>query len=165
MSKRILNIYNLVSLILVPSAIWGFDLFIHLLETSFPSTMIWIIFLTISLPICGYLLIVATYKYLSDKLPNMLPPEIPAVVGFLYAQPIYMIMLSIVIDGKGGAYPLSFFEAMKTILLLTPIVPISTVMISTYDGTLLAVPLTCLSIILAGRRCMKKVKKNTALLK
>lgn len=155
MQKRILNIYNLVPLILVPSAIWGFDLVIHLFTNWIPSayTWIWLLFLTISLPLCGYLLITTIYKYFSGKLPNMLPPEIPALLGFIYAQPMYMILLKLATE---GVYSISFVEATKTILILTPIVPISTIMISTYDGTLLAVPLTCLSIILAGRRCRQK---------
>ncbi len=145
--KRILCIYNVVPLFIVPTVIWGYDLGVHLLLQPIVSTKLWLAFLTISLPIIGYLTVSQIYKHMRSHIDQILPLEITGVIGMLYAQPCYMIILTISFEGIDS---ISLTEAIKTILLLMPIVPFSTVMISASDGTLLAVPLACLAMLLAG---------------
>jgi len=158
MRGRILSKYNLIPLLLVPATLWGLDLLIHFSLGSAVTPMIWISVLTLCLPVAGYFLIIQLYKHLLNRLPEMLLPEIPGLIGFLYSQSMYMIVTKLVGEGFSS---ISFKEAVKTILTLTPIVPISTIMISTYGGSLLAVPLTCLTMILAGYRCRRKSKAQS----
>ncbi len=145
--NRIFCIYNFIPFLVVPVVIWGYDFTAHLLLQPVLSSKLWLVIITLTMPICGYLTVFQIYKGLKMHIEEMLPPEITGLIGFLYAQPVYMILSKIASEGIKS---ISFVEAIKTIVVLTPIVPISTVMISTYDGTLLAVPLTCLSIILVG---------------
>lgn len=149
---RILNRNNIIPFIIAPTVLWGFDLLIQFSGVSFLNPKVWFAFLTLSLPSAGYFLIIQIYKLLKNKLPDIILPEITGLIGFLYGQPTYMILSKLIIEGVNS---ISLKEAIKTIMILTPIVPISTIMISSYDGSLLAVPLTCLAMILAGLRYRK----------
>ncbi|MGH8614369.1 MAG: hypothetical protein ACREYF_20675 [Gammaproteobacteria bacterium] len=140
-SKRLFRWGNLLPLLACPVIIWGFDLLVHLIPTSFLGGSGAIIFLTVSLPAIGALSIVWMYKYLGR---DLLPPEIPAIVGLLYSQATYMFVLKAAVEGAAGAFNFSDW------LVLTATVPFSTLIISTYDGTLAAVPLTVLCMVLGG---------------
>jgi hypothetical protein len=60
--------------------------------------------------------------------------------------------------GIGESTPISLSEIYKVLIALMPIVPFSNIMISTYDGTLFAVPLTCLLMVASGIICRKRRK-------
>ncbi len=161
MRSRIFNIYNLISLLIVPAVLWGFDFIFHLFIRWMPEPKIWITLLSISLPILAYFLVLKLYDRLAIRLSDIMFPEISGIIGFLYSQSayavLYMFLMNLTYKGK----VLSLTEALKVVLLLTPIVPFSTIMVSTYDGTLIAVPLTCLAMILAGWRYRRKYKKSS----
>ena len=131
--KLILNKYNLIPFLLTPIIIWGYDLIIHLLLQPIVNSKLWLIVITLTMPICGYLTMLQIYKYLWKCSNQILPIEFLGVIGFLYAQPTYMIFLKMTYEG------INFIsvEVMKQIIFLTAIVPFSSVIISTYDGTLL----------------------------
>jgi hypothetical protein len=154
MLRRTCDRYNLLPLL------WAFNLIVHLLLKWIQDPKIWITFLSVTFPVIGYLLVAWLYRFFSDrdKLSSILPPELPGVIGLLYAQPTYMIVLKLALEGGKS---ISLKEALKTIGVLTPTVPVSTIVISTYDGTLVAVPLTCLVMLLAGRHFRRKYKRQS----
>jgi hypothetical protein len=98
------------------------------------------------------------YSRLKNKLSDILLPEVSGIIGFLYSQPAYAVLYMFLMNLSYKEKVLSITEALKVILFLTPIVPFSTIMVSTYDGTLLAVPLTCVAMILSGWRYRRKYK-------
>ena len=153
MLRRIWNRYNLVPLFLTPIIMWGFDLIFHLSLKWIPDPRIWISLLTFTFPVVGYLLIGRLYSLLSNKLSSILPPEIPGFIGLLYAQQMYVFFLTLAIDGK---FPALTKETIKEIVIVTAAVPLSTIVNSTYDGTLFAIPLTCLAMLIAGERFRRK---------
>lgn len=155
--RCVLNRYNLVPLFLVPAVLWGIDLLIHLVLGALATPIIWMAVLTLVLPVVGYLLTVELYRRLSGRLGEMLPPEVSGLIGFLYGQPTYMVASKLILEGVNS---ISFFEAIKTIVTLTPFVPLSTITISSYGGSLFAVPLTCLAMIMAALRCRRNLKQK-----
>ncbi|GBD98957.1 hypothetical protein BMS3Abin07_00988 [bacterium BMS3Abin07] len=156
--KRALNPYNLLALVITPLVLWGCDFFVHIYLGQSLNSRIWFALISISMPLLGYFLIVFFYHSLSNKLSGILAPEFSGMVGFLYGQPLYMILSKLALQGTDS---ISFSESIKTLIILTPIVPVSTIMISTYDATLLAVPLTCLTMLLAGWRYRRKIKTQS----
>jgi hypothetical protein len=155
MFKRIFNSKNLLPLFLTPIVIWGVDYFVHLNLGSFSSDKVWILILTLIMPLLGFVIVWIFYNAFSDFSEKILPPEVPGIIGFLYAQPIYMLLLKL---GIGESTPISLSEIYKVLIALMPIVPFSNIMISTYDGTLFAVPLTCLLMVASGIICRKRRK-------
>ena len=151
--RRILTPYNLLPLFLVPVVFWGFDLIVHLFLERIQEPKVWITLLTLAFPLIAYVLILKLHKLYASKVSTTLSPEIPGLVGLLYAQPTYMILLKLAIDG-GRSIPLD--EALRTIGVLTLTVPLSSFVISTYDGTLLALPFACLTMLVAARRFRRK---------
>lgn len=158
MRGRILNKYNLLPLLIVPAVLWSFNFIFHLFIRWIPEPKIWITLLSISLPILSYFLILKLYGRLESRLSDIMLPEISGIIGFLYFQPAYAVLYMFLMNLSYKGKVLSLAEALKVIIVLTPIVPLSTIMVSTYDGTLVAVPLTCLSMILAGRKYRRKIK-------
>lgn len=155
MFNRLLNPLNLVPLCIVPVFLWSYELIIHLLVSSFFSNpQIWITLVTLGMPICGYLIISRHYRMYKNKMSHLLPPEILGIIGFLYSQPIvYLIIRKSILNGFNA---ISLKEDMASVLILTATVPLSTMTLSTYTGSLVAVPLSCLSMVIAGFRGRRK---------
>ena len=160
MRGQVLNKYNFVSLLIVPAVLWGFNFIFHLFIRWIPDPKVWITFISVALPLLAYFVVLKLYSRLSGKLSEILLPEIPGIIGFLYFQPAYVVfyMAIMKLSYQGEILPIK--EAIKVVLVLTPIVPLSTIMVSTYDGTLVAVPLTCLAMVLAGYRYRRKSKAS-----
>ncbi len=155
MLRRIKNKQNLRSLVVVPLVLWGCNFTFHLCISWIQNPIIWITLISLTLPILAYFLVTKIYSRLSVKLDEMLPPEIPGIIGFLYSQPVYTVFFMVLMNLYNPEKILSLNEATKIILIFTPMVPVSTIMVSMYDGTLVAVPLTCMVMILAGYRYRK----------
>lgn len=161
MRRRILNKYNFISLLIVPLILWSFNFIFHLLIRWILEPKVWITLISVALPLLGYFVMLKLYSRLSNRLSEMMLPEIPGIIGFLYSQPAYVVFYMTIMKMSYQGKILPIKEAMKVILILTPIVPLSTIMVSTYDGTLVAVPLTCLAMILAGYRYRRKSKAQS----
>ena len=152
---RIFNRRNLIPLFLVPVVLWSYDLLVHILFKQMQEPNILIILLNLTFPILSYFLTGWLYRLLSAKLSTILPPEIPGFLGLLYTQPIYMIFLKLAINGNLIALTK---ENIINIAIATATVPYSTIVFSTYDLTLLAVPFTFLAMLIAGKRYRRKYR-------
>lgn len=156
MLRRITNRYNIVPFVILPAGLWGFDLVVHMMLSSNSAPKVWITLLSIAFPIIGFILVAFLYSFLTDKLSDMLPPEFTGVIGLLLAQPIYMLLLKLFIDGHISFSP----DEWKGYVYFYLYLPLSTITFSTYDGTLLALPLACMAMFIAGARFRRKLKNR-----
>lgn len=139
--RRVFSWRNLVCLVVVPLLVWLADLLAHMVPNAWLGNVGAIVFLSLLLPIAAFLVI--RWMYLSLWNGEMLPPEVAGIIGFLYAQPTYMVALKLLLEPQDPV-------KLAHWAVLTAIVPLSTLMISTYDGTLIGVPLAVLTMIVAG---------------
>jgi hypothetical protein len=143
--RRIFDARNLIPLLFAPVVVWAANLLIHLIPVSPEAgNVTGVVLVTILLPIAAVLFIVWNYRAIARH-GDVLPPEIPAIIGLLYTHPLYMLALKAAVDGLDAVN-----TTAKDWFVMTITVPFSNLIIATYDGTFIAVPLALLAMVIAG---------------
>jgi hypothetical protein len=142
---RVMNKRNLLPLVAAPAAIWSVDLLVHVVMKFYPTTTFWVVVLSFVLPAAGIFAIVRLYKKMEEHLDDMLPPEVPGILGTLYIQPVYLSVVMVLFQGAEG------LTSPAGTLALMATVPVSTLILSIYDGSIFGVPLACAAMALTGR--------------
>ena len=148
---RIFNRKNLWPLIITPAVIWSADLFVHVIIKFFPATTFWVVVLSFVLPGAGVFAMLRLYRTMEAHLDEVLPPEVPGIIGTLYTQPIYVSVVMVLFQGAEG------LTSPAGTLALMATVPVSMLILSVYDGSIFGVPLACAAMALTGRWMRNRV--------